>query len=176
MIKRPIIFNGFMGVGKTTIAQKVAKELNFSFIDIDAEIVDFFKLPITEIFKQYGEDTFRKKETELIKYYTQKPMTVISLGGGAFKDSKNASECLNYGIVVHLDLSYSEWKKRIPKLINSRPILQNKTSDEIKQLYDERQQIYQNNHLYISTDHLTEDEVTEEVIRKLNIKKNLKQN
>lgn len=167
MFKQPIIFNGFMGVGKTTIAKNVANKLDYSFIDIDAEIVSFFKLPITEIFKQFGETTFREKETELIKFYALQPLTVISLGGGAFKSTKNADACLNNGIVIHLDLSYPEWKKRIPKLISTRPILQNKTNDEIKQLFDERQQIYQKRHLYVLTDHLTENEVTEKVLEKL---------
>ena len=171
MIKQPIIFNGFMGVGKTTIAKHVANELDFSFIDIDEEIVNFFKLPITEIFKRFGESTFREKEAELIKFYALKPMTVISLGGGAFKSLENADICLNNGIVIHLDLSYEEWIKRIPKLVNTRPILQNKTKDEIKQLFDDRQQIYQKRHLYILTDHLTENEVTNLVINKLNLLK-----
>lgn len=169
MIKRPIIFNGFMGVGKTTIAKKIAKKLDFSFIDIDEEIITFFNLPITEVFKKFGETVFREKETELIKQYATQPRTVLSLGGGAFKNPQNAANCLNNGIVIHLDLSYKEWRLRIPKLIDTRPILQNKTSKEIKQLFEERQIIYQESHLYILTDHLTEKEVTEKVINQIHL-------
>ncbi len=169
MIKQSIIFNGFMGVGKTTIAKNVAKKLNYSFIDIDEEIIKFFNLPITEIFDQFGEATFRKKETELINLFTKQPETVISIGGGAFKNPKNIKNCLNNGIVVHLDLSYEQWAIRIPELIATRPILQNKTNVEIKQLYEERQIIYQERHLHIITDYLTENEVTNKVIDELNL-------
>lgn len=169
MIKQVIIFNGFMGVGKTTIAKNIAKKLNYSFIDIDDEIIKVFKLPITEIFEKFGESAFREKETELIKLYTREPTTVISLGGGAFKNKINADTCLNNGIVIHLDLAYEQWKERIPQLINTRPILQNKTNEEIKQLFEDRQKIYQERHLYISINYLTEIEVTKKVIDKLNL-------
>ncbi len=167
MDKKTIIFNGFMGVGKTTIAKALAHKLNYSFVDIDEEIVTSFNLPITEIFSRYGEFAFREKETELIHHYTQQKSTVISLGGGAFINDINKNICMNNGIVVHLDLSYDEWKKRIPKLIDTRPILQNKTQNEIKQLFNERMNLYKNRHLHIITDDLTVDEVTDKVFNAL---------
>src|SRR5699024_3368458 len=165
MLKQSIIFNGFMGVGKTTIAKQVAEELNYTFVDIDKEIIKSFNLPITEIFKQFGEKSFRKKkkginnffkkktskcnglicgifrkkETELISFFTKQPVNVIALGGGAFKNPENINTCLKNGLVIHLDPSYEHWKIRMPKLIDTRPILQNKTGIEIKELYDERQ-------------------------------------
>ena len=167
MIKQSIIFNGFMGVGKTTIAKNIANKLNYNFIDIDEEIIKAFSLPITDIFEQFGEASFRKKESELIKHFTQQSLTVISLGGGAFKNIENVKTCLNNGIVIHLDISYEQWKIRIPELIASRPILQNKTYSEIKELYENRQKIYQKRDIHIITDGLTEDEVTKKVIDQL---------
>lgn len=169
MIKQSIIFNGFMGVGKTTIAKNIAEKLTYSFIDIDDKIIKSFNLPITDIFEQFGEATFREKEAKLIKLYTKQLMTVISLGGGAFKNPENMKTCLHNGIVIHLDLSYEQWKKRIPELIATRPILQNKTSTEIKQLFEARQKIYQERDLHVITDYLTENEVTKKIIDKLNL-------
>lgn len=169
MNKKTIIFNGFMGVGKTTIAKAIAHKLNYSFVDIDEEIVTAYKLPITEIFLRYGEVSFREKEAELINYYTKQRNTVISLGGGAFKSVINKDACMNNGIVVHLDLSYDEWKKRIPELIDTRPILQNKTDHEIKQLFNERENMYKDRHLHINTDYLTIDDVIDKVFNALKV-------
>src|SRR5699024_4078876 len=85
--------------------------------------------------------------------------------------------CLKNGLVIHLDLSYEHWKIRMPKLIDTRPILQNKTGIEIKELYDERQLIYQNRDIQIMTDNITEKEKNKIYIKKLKLKsKNIEKN
>src|SRR5690625_2549176 len=82
--EKSIVFIGFMGVGKTTVAKLVAKKLYRDFIDIDQEIEKEYGMPTTEIFKQLGEQTFREKEKEYVFYYSKQPLKVIALGGGAF--------------------------------------------------------------------------------------------
>src|SRR5690625_2105190 len=82
--EKSIVFIGFMGVGKTTVAQLVAKKLYRDFIDIDQEIEKEYGMPTTEIFKQLGEKTFREKEKEYVFHYSKQPLKVIALGGGAF--------------------------------------------------------------------------------------------
>src|SRR5699024_11665239 len=96
-------------------------------------------------------------------------VNVITLSDREFKKHENINTCLKYGLVIHLDLYYEHWKIRMHKLIDTRPILQNKTGIEIKELYDERQLIYQNRDIHIMTDNLTEKEVTEIVINKLKL-------
>ena len=66
-------------------------------------------------------------------------------------------------------ISYDEWKKRIPELIDTRPILQNKTDHEIKQLFNERENMYKDRHLHINTDYLTIDDVIDKVFNALKV-------
>src|SRR5690606_42046693 len=82
--EKSIVLTGFMGVGKTTVGKAVAKKLYRDFIDIDKEIEKKFQMPTTEIFKTYGEKTFRQAEKEMVLHFSQQKMKVISLGGGAF--------------------------------------------------------------------------------------------
>src|SRR5699024_1087732 len=110
MVKQSIIFNGFMGVGKTTIAKKIAKELNYNFIDIDEEIIKVFLLPIYQIFEIFCQSYFRKRETQLIKHFTKQSLTDISLGESPFKNLENMQTYLSNGIVIHLDISFEHWK------------------------------------------------------------------
>src|SRR5690625_1814071 len=111
--EKSLVFIGFMGVGKTTVAQLVAKKLYRDFIDIDEEIEKEFNLPTTEIFKQIGEKKFREKEKEYVLHYCKQPLKVISLGGGAFMQEEIRKACLEHSIVFYLDISWDSWKEQI---------------------------------------------------------------
>ena len=162
-----IVLIGFMGVGKTTIGQKVAKKLNREFKDIDHEIEKEFKMPTSEIFKKFGEKTFREKEKEIINRLSQQKLKVLSLGGGAFLQEDIRTICLSNCIVVYLDLSWVYWKERIGSLIDSRPVLQNKSLVEIGELFKTRQEVYSYHHLKVNTDNLEVDEVADYILDSL---------
>lgn len=166
---KSIVLIGFMGVGKTTIAKQIAHQLNWPMIDIDVEIEKKFNMPTTEIFKQYGETFFRKQEKEIALQFCAKPNQVISLGGGAFLQEKIKNYCLEHNIVIFLNISWDSWKERIPKLIDTRPILQNKSEAEIKQLFQARQAIYENHHIKIITDDLDVNTIAKDITEKLKL-------
>ena len=132
--EKSIVFIGFMGVGKTTIGKLVAEKLCRDFIDTDEEIEKEFAMPATKIFETFGERTFREKEESLIVGLSQQPLKVLSLGGGAFLNENIRKACLKNGFVIFLDLSFENWKERIGLLIDSRPILQNKSLEQIEDL------------------------------------------
>ena len=73
---------GFMGVGKSAIGRKVAKELGFDFIDSDQEIEARLGKKIPEIFESEGEARFRQYEREFIESGHPTANCVISCGGG----------------------------------------------------------------------------------------------
>ena len=54
-----IFLIGFMGCGKTTLGKKLAKHLNYNFIDLDNYIEKTTNKTITEIFENKGEKKFR---------------------------------------------------------------------------------------------------------------------
>lgn len=167
--ERSIAFIGFMGVGKTTIGRLVAKKLYRDFVDIDELIAKDFGMPIPEIFQKYGEKAFRQREKEIIQEYARKRLKVLSLGGGAFLQEEVKQICLQSCIVVFLDLSWDHWKERIELLVDSRPILQGKSIEEIAKLYDERKEIYSAHHLKMDTDHLNAEEAANYIVDSLKL-------
>jgi shikimate kinase len=164
---KSIIFIGFMGVGKTTIGKLVAKQLNRDFIDIDEEIEKEYNLPITKIFDRIGERAFREREKSLIKNLAGQNNKIISVGGGAFLQEEIRKLCLASCIVIFLDLSFTAWKERLDLILESRPVLQGKSMEEMEELFYKRQEIYSNHHLKINVDNKDANTAAAQVVTAL---------
>lgn len=167
--EKSIVFIGFMGVGKTTIGKLVAKKLYRDFIDIDQVIEEEYGAPTSEIFKQIGEKAFREKEKEVITELSKKKLSVLSLGGGAFLQEDIREACTKNCIVFFLDLSWEYWKDRISLIIDSRPVLQGRNIDEILELFNSRQEIYQYHHSRVKTDTQEADEIADYIVDSLKV-------
>ncbi len=167
MKEKSIVFIGFMGAGKTTIGKMVAAKLNREFIDVDEEIEKEYKMPVSQIFKEFGEKAFRDREKSLITKLCKQRNMVISLGGGAFLREEIREGCLSSCIVIFLEVSFEQWKERVSSLIESRPVLQGKTLEEMEDLFNNRQKIYAKHHIKIVADNLAPDEIADLIISKL---------
>lgn len=76
--RRNIFLIGFMGAGKSTIAAELKRQLQLELIEMDQLIEEQQGMPITEIFAKYGEDHFRKLETDMLVSFQDKTNTVVS--------------------------------------------------------------------------------------------------
>lgn len=80
---RKIILLGYMGCGKSTIAQKLSKIIRIPYLDLDKCIEERTNLSINQIFEQKGEIFFRKIEHEIFNELINLPDSlIIGLGGG----------------------------------------------------------------------------------------------
>ena len=75
-----LTLTGMMGAGKTTIGKILAKKLGYTFIDVDKLIEEKEGLPINLIFRNKGENYFRKVESENTLIKLKEDSAVISLG------------------------------------------------------------------------------------------------
>src|SRR5882762_325298 len=87
---QPIVITGFMGAGKTTVADALARLLTCSAIDLDQMITEKEMRSPKEIIEQDGEPAFRDVETRRLREaLTLEPCGVIALGGGAWTVQRN---------------------------------------------------------------------------------------
>lgn len=136
--KDNLLFVGFMGCGKTTIARTYAKKYNKFFLDTDSLIKDKFNLEISEFFKTYGEKKFRKEEKKLVSFLTCVQNCSIASGGGFIEQKK----IKNIGTIVYLKASFDYLLQRLNKEeLAIRPLFLN-TSDA-KVLFDQRVKKYE---------------------------------
>ena len=62
-----IFLVGFMGAGKTTVGRRLAERLGWRFVDLDDRIREREGREIGEIFRDPGEEYFRKLESECLR-------------------------------------------------------------------------------------------------------------
>src|SRR5436190_21164617 len=77
-----VILVGFMGAGKSACGRLLARRLGRCFVETDDMIVGRAGRPIPEIFRQDGEEAFRRLETEAVEALRLKSDDVIATGGG----------------------------------------------------------------------------------------------
>ncbi|MFC1532897.1 3-dehydroquinate synthase [Thermodesulfobacteriota bacterium] len=102
MTKKNIILTGFMATGKTTVGKLLAEQLGYEFVDTDELIEASSGKTIAEIFREKGEQAFRKMESDLARDLADKEGLVISTGGRLMLDSDNAEVLSRRGRVFCL--------------------------------------------------------------------------
>lgn len=168
--EKNIVFIGFMGAGKTTLGKLVAKKLYRDFIDIDEVIEKEYEMPVSQIFAEIGEKAFREREKKLIMSLCDQKLKIISVGGGAFLQEEIRNGCLASCIVFYLDITWDAWKNRLRSIIDTRPVLQGKSMDEIEELFYKRKEIYSNNfHSKIEIDNQDMEELAEGIVKTLKL-------
>ncbi|EAJ5677742.1 AAA family ATPase [Campylobacter lari] len=136
--KTNLLFVGFMGCGKTTIARAYAKKYDKFFLDTDVLIKEKFNLEISEFFKTYGEKKFRKEEKKLVSFLTYVQNCSIASGGGFIEQKK----LKNIGTIVYLKASFDYLLQRLNKEeLITRPLFSNTNNAKI--LFDQRIKKYE---------------------------------
>jgi shikimate kinase len=98
-----IFLVGFMGSGKTTVGERLARDLGFRFIDLDREIEARRGLSIAAIFEKDGEPEFRRLETIALRDAGAGRDVVIATGGGTLTRPENLEFVRAHGITAWLD-------------------------------------------------------------------------
>ena len=97
-----LILIGMPGSGKSTVGALLAKALNKTFVDADAEIVKKAGCSIPEIFSVFGENGFRNIETEVLSEFGKKSGLVIATGGGCVTRKENYPLLHCNGTIIQL--------------------------------------------------------------------------
>lgn len=160
-----VVLIGFMGVGKSEVGHRLAKELGMNFLDTDELIEKVEKRSIVEIFQTEGEEYFRNLETEVLKTLQDYDNFVLSTGGGMVLREENVSLLKNLGPLILLWADPEVVYERV-KNETHRPLLMvDNPKEEIKKILDYRTPIYNQVADYkVDTSQKTPEEVTQEVL------------
>lgn len=144
-MKRAIALVGFMGAGKSTIGEGLARRLGRRFVDLDEEIVARADESVAEIFENKGEKGFRRLEAEtLAETIAGGDAPVIACGGGVVTTAAGR-KALRQAIVVYLAVEENVLTGRLAGQ-TSRPLLagygEDKLAGRVHQLLAARRPLY----------------------------------
>jgi len=166
-----IFLIGPMGAGKSTIGKRLAQQIGSDFIDSDREIEDHTGVNIPLIFELEGESGFRQREAQIIDQLTQNNNIVLATGGGSVLNPENRQHMAERGQVVYLHATINQQLQRTHRDQN-RPLLQTENPQQkLQELFEIRDPLYREiATIVIDTDGRTIHSVTNEIIKRLNLK------
>tara|TARA_B100000035_G_scaffold223347_1_gene191895 strand:+ start:69 stop:590 length:522 start_codon:yes stop_codon:yes gene_type:complete len=162
MLKKNIVLVGMMASGKTTIGFKLAKKLNYEFIDIDSEIEKSENEKITGIFSRKGEEYFRKIEEKNTLFFLKKNRCVISVGGGAFLNHKIRKIIKKNSVSFWLNWKIKTILIRISKN-NRRPLAQKLDNNALSSLYKKRVKFYKMSDFKVNCENKNKNEIIKQI-------------
>lgn len=168
--KEHLYLIGFMGTGKTTVANALSKMTKRMVLEMDETIVNVKGQTIPEIFADVGEEGFRDMESSLLSEIAgmSDQEFIVSCGGGAVLRGENIQMMKSSGTTILLTASPLTIFSRIAGDDNRPNIKDRKTPEEIGALMLARQEAYiKAADIVVETDGKTIEEICMEILEKV---------
>lgn len=161
-----VVLIGSMGAGKTTVGKLLASRWGIGFRDTDRDVEAVAGKPVSDIFVEDGEATFRALERDAVAAALVTHEGVLALGGGAVLDQSTRS-LLTGHTVVFLRVGLADAASRVGLGV-SRPLLLGNVRGRVKKLLDERNPVYESiATVEVATDGRSPEEVAEAIVEAL---------
>lgn len=164
-LQRPLLLNGFMASGKSTVGRALAALANVPFVDLDARVEAVAGKSVAEIFAQEGEATFRRIERQQLQHVLGSGPSVVALGGGALLHTNTRWDAVGRAIVVTLKARLETLVARASNdTLATRPLLRGADPDHVRTLLELREKAYAEAHAVVSTDDRSPDDIARELL------------
>ena len=130
---KPVFLIGYMGCGKTTLGEVLARQRGLRYIDLDEYVEQRCGMTVMEIFDKMGQDRFRELETEALQEVAAMTDVIVGCGGGTPCHSGNMDLMNEAGITVWLTTSPERITARLllPEQKSKRPKIAHIPDDEV---------------------------------------------
>jgi shikimate kinase len=141
-----IFIIGFMGSGKTHWGRIWAAKEKLSFFDLDSEVEHAFKMSVSAIFEEKGEEKFRELERYHLRKFVSKKNFILATGGGTPCFDENLEWMKVHGKVFYLKADPELILEKVLNEVEKRPLLKDVNPSEllffIQKKLAEREPVY----------------------------------
>lgn len=170
---KKFVLLGYMGSGKSTIAQLLSEVTGITHMDLDQIIESRTNLSVATLFNEKGEIYFRKLEHEIFQELMgNSDSMVLSLGGGTPCYANNHLLLKEpHTVSVYLKASIDTLYERLISQTKNRPLLAEQGETELKEfiakhLFDRSFYYHQAQHTVV-VDGKSSDDIVKEIQKKL---------
>jgi shikimate kinase len=163
---------GYMGSGKSTAGNRLARKLDFDFLDLDLAFESRHGVPVAQFILERGEESFRLKESDLLQNLHLTKPTVISTGGGTPCFHENMDFMNKTGLTVYLQMHENSLYTRVTEAKTERPLLKGLVGDNLRSFISEhlesRREFYEMAHLTVKGESLDLENLSELIKSQIN--------
>ena len=123
---------GYMYSGKSTFGRRLATERGMGFLDLDQAFEERYHYTVPRFFAQFGEQAFRKLESQLLRSTANLDNMVIATGGGTPCHSGNMDFIIANGTAIYLQMSIEDLVVRALHSHNPRPLMRGLSESDIR--------------------------------------------
>ena len=149
--------------GKSSISRKVAARLGYEPYDTDDMFEEKYHICVQDFFEKYGEDNFRKFESDILKKTGEMHHVVVSTGGGTPCFFDNMQWMNQNGVTVFVKVNPITSFHRIMNAKRKRPLVYGKSEDELREYvvnhYNSRLPMYEQSTFTVKGEDVDIDEI-----------------
>lgn len=163
----PLVLVGLSGAGKTVVGRRLARRLDWSFVDLDEEVERVTGHSIAEVFTEKGEPGFRELEGRVTLSAAVDSRTVVSTGAG-WMARPELRETWPDAVRIWLRVEPGSAAARLALDRSTRPLLADPDpEDELRRLLAGRLPGYRLAEVVVRTDGLAPEAVVEAILDEL---------
>ena len=123
---------GYMYSGKSTFGRQLAAGRGMQFLDLDRAFEERYHYTVPRFFQTFGEEAFRRLETQMLRSTADLDGYVVATGGGTPCHSGNMDFILAHGTAIYLQMSVDQLVGRALRSRNPRPLVRNLDADRLR--------------------------------------------
>lgn len=135
---------GMRGAGKSTLGAMAGATLGVPFVELNREIEEQSGMPINELVAFYGQEGYRKLESQALeRVVATHDAMILAVAGGIVSDPQTYTMLLNHFHTVWLKATPEDHMERVLAQGDTRPMAGNpEAMDQLRSILTSRETLY----------------------------------
>ncbi|SFL68850.1 helix-turn-helix transcriptional regulator [Shimia aestuarii] len=135
---------GLRGAGKSTLGRAAGEKLDLPFLELNREIEDHSGMPVSEVMALYGQEGYRKLESQALqRVIATHDSVILAVAGGIVAEPMTYNTLLSNFHTVWVKASPEEHMNRVQAQGDDRPMAGNpEAMEQLRSLLVSREALY----------------------------------